>query len=186
MYTFVWRMLLKHKPKTKQDTKFETFPELTNSGLTADTILSNSTNVISDTHSISQRHSTLDSEKNSDTDGIELVAVRPIKDSTVNINNESKLKPGHFDVQTVKYTTILFAVTVVFVVSFLPYLVLVIWRTAIGGHEESVLSDSGMVAFNFGVRSYFLNSAINPLVYGFFNSQFRKYFSARCVHFWIR
>ena len=80
------------------------------------------------------------------------------------------------DIKTVKYTIIMLAITVVFVLSFLPYLILVLWRLFQTGYEVDILSDAGLVAFQIGIRSYLLNSAANPLLYGFFNPKFRTFF----------
>ena len=86
----------------------------------------------------------------------------------------------HVSVQTVKFTTVMFVITVVFVVSFLPHLAMALWRAFQGVYEGEVLEGAGLVAYNIGLRSYFLNSAINPLTYGFFNSKFRAFFCSCC------
>ena len=80
------------------------------------------------------------------------------------------------DIKTVKYTIIMLTITVVFVLSFLPYLILILWRLFQSGYEVDLLSDAGLVAFQIGIRSYLLNSATNPLLYGFFNPKFRTFF----------
>lgn len=80
------------------------------------------------------------------------------------------------DIKTMKYTIVMLVITVVFVLSFLPYLILVLWRMFQSGYEVDLLSDGGLIAFQIGIRSYLLNSAINPLLYGFFNPKFRTFF----------
>ncbi|XP_052763586.1 probable G-protein coupled receptor 19 [Mya arenaria] len=91
-------------------------------------------------------------------------------------------KTTHLDRTTVKFTMIMLVITVVFVISFLPFLALLLWRVAKGGYIVDALSDSGLVAFQFGLRSYFLNSALNPFTYGFFNSRFRDFlYTMVCV-----
>ncbi|XP_053383257.1 cholecystokinin receptor-like [Mercenaria mercenaria] len=82
----------------------------------------------------------------------------------------------HVSVKTMKFTTVMFVITTVFVVSFLPHLALSLWRAFQGTYEGESLSGAGLVAFQIGLRSYFLNSAINPLTYGLFNSKFRAFF----------
>ncbi|XP_053381730.1 cholecystokinin receptor type A-like [Mercenaria mercenaria] len=82
----------------------------------------------------------------------------------------------HVSVRTMKFTTVMFVITTVFIVSFLPHLALSLWRAFQGTYEGETLSGAGLVAFQIGLRSYLLNSAINPLTYGCFNSKFRAFF----------
>ncbi|KAL4217739.1 hypothetical protein ACF0H5_022479 [Mactra antiquata] len=95
-------------------------------------------------------------------------------------NNDSdkmkELRLKMLDLNTVKYTFIMIVITIVFVMSFLPYLALVIWRHYQDEHEMYTLTDTELVLFQIGVRSIFLNSALNPLIYGGFNSKFRTFF----------
>ncbi|KAK7115121.1 orexin/Hypocretin receptor type 1-like [Littorina saxatilis] len=72
-----------------------------------------------------------------------------------------------------KTTTVLFAVTLAYILSFLPYLVVMILRSTIKGFEGR-LSPVGEVAYKFCVKSFFINNAINPLIYSFLNAGFRK------------
>ncbi|XP_060077706.1 orexin/Hypocretin receptor type 1-like [Ylistrum balloti] len=72
-----------------------------------------------------------------------------------------------------KTTMMLFLVTVVFAVSFLPYCVVVILRAT---HREEIvnLSNIGKSMYNLLLRSYFMNSVFNPVVYCFVSQQFRN------------
>lgn len=79
------------------------------------------------------------------------------------------------DIKTVKCTVLMLVITVFFIVGYLPYLVLVIWRIFQTSYEGDILSDAGLVGFQFGIRSYLINSAVNPILYGFFNDNFRNY-----------
>lgn len=174
MYVLVGRVLLKHKLTQQKYTQSRPSSENTNSGSAQTTISEHS--------EPSDNRATCPTDKNAEvsdeptlTNGINLVTLHP-NGSIADLNNVKKKSPGQFDIKTVKFTVIMLVITIVFIVSFLPYLILVIWRAVIGGHEDDVLSDSGLVAFQFGIRSYFLNSAINPLTYGFFNSRFRYFF----------
>ncbi|XP_052763587.1 neuromedin-U receptor 2-like [Mya arenaria] len=88
---------------------------------------------------------------------------------------EMATQPSHTKPRTVRLTMLMVVITVVFVVSFLPFFLLVIWRAKNGTFESDFLSDSDLVAFQFGIRSYLFSSAINPFMYGFFNSEFREY-----------
>ncbi|XP_052763585.1 probable G-protein coupled receptor 19 [Mya arenaria] len=98
-----------------------------------------------------------------------------ISDKADGSTQQAQHKATQLDRKTVKFTMIMLVITVVFVISFLPYQALVLWRVSKGGYEADVLSDGGLVAFQFGLRSYFLNSALNPFIYGFFNSRFRDF-----------
>ncbi|KAL3887971.1 hypothetical protein ACJMK2_000356 [Sinanodonta woodiana] len=101
------------------------------------------------------------------------------RDGRVNTDtdNVKDLRMKLLDINTIKYTVIMFIVALLFVVSFLPYLSLIIWNTfSINDYEINFFSDSAMVGYEIGIRSYFINTACNPLVYGFFNSQFRDFF----------
>ncbi|XP_045182631.2 uncharacterized protein LOC123541280 [Mercenaria mercenaria] len=91
-----------------------------------------------------------------------------------------ELRMKMLDISTVKYTVIMLVITIVFVFSFLPYLALVIWRYIEDDHEVNFMSDTGLVFFQIGIRSIFLNSSLNPVIYGGFNSKFRAFFYDTC------
>lgn len=175
MYSLVGRVLLKHKLHQQKYTKPQPSNENTNSGASAQTNLSDQTDAAVETNLDATINTEADPDDVPKSNGVKLVNMNP-SGSVADVNNVRTSTTDQFDIKTVKYTLIMLVITIVFVVSFLPYLILVIWRAAIGGHEENVLSNSGLVAFNFGIRSYFLNSAINPMTYGFFNSKFRNFF----------
>lgn len=70
-----------------------------------------------------------------------------------------------------KTTLMLFAITVVYVVSFLPFLALATHRASvkvrnINNHLEAL--------YQLAIRSYLVNSAVNPFIYSFFNDSFRN------------
>ncbi|XP_060556480.1 cholecystokinin receptor type A-like [Ruditapes philippinarum] len=92
------------------------------------------------------------------------------------VQNKAK---DHVNVKTIKFTTVMFVITIVFIISFLPHLALSLWRAFRSTYEGETLDGAGLVAFQIGLRSYFLNSAINPLTYGFFNPRFRAFFYKR-------
>lgn len=86
------------------------------------------------------------------------------------------------DSKTVKSTLIMIAITAAFIISCLPYLALVIWRTFKGGHETEFLTDNEKIFYDIGIRSFLLNNAINPILYGFLNDKFRRFIcSSVCV-----
>ncbi|XP_041361669.1 orexin receptor type 1-like [Gigantopelta aegis] len=72
-----------------------------------------------------------------------------------------------------KTTVIGFVVTLVFVLSFLPFLSLVGARSVFKNFDYD-LKGAAMVAFNVFIRSYFVNSAANPIIYGVLNVRFRQ------------
>lgn len=71
-----------------------------------------------------------------------------------------------------KTTIIAFAISSVFVVSYLPYLVLMTVR-GFNKNFDYKLQGASLCAYNIFVRFYFLNCAANPLLYGVLNKRFR-------------
>ncbi|KAL3887990.1 hypothetical protein ACJMK2_000375 [Sinanodonta woodiana] len=106
--------------------------------------------------------------------------VSPANDTKVPRFVLSLSKKTSSDISTVRYTTLMLVITVTFIVSFLPYLCLMLWRSLLSGYEVNQMTDLQLIFFSIGIRSYFLNSAMNPMIYGFFNSQFRKFFTRFC------
>ena len=90
-------------------------------------------------------------------------------------------KSHQFDADTVRVTILMVIVTVIFIGSFLPYLSLSVWASIEGRDEALFLSEAGLVAYHIGLRSYLLNSALNPWIYGIFNRQFRRFYFGWCV-----
>lgn len=70
-------------------------------------------------------------------------------------------------------TLVLFAVTLAFVISFLPFLVVMLLRSFITDFEKN-LSPAEEVVYKFSVKSYLINSAVNPVLYSFLNVNFRR------------
>ena len=91
-------------------------------------------------------------------------------------DNIKDLRMKMLDINTIKYTIIMIIIAFVFILSCVPYLALAVWRTYADDDFVYTLTDAQLVWFQIGIRSYFLNGAINPLIYGFFNSQFRAFF----------
>lgn len=79
-----------------------------------------------------------------------------------------------------KTTLVAFAVTVVFIVSFLPYLILMAVRSVWKNFDDSLTSAAELNVYNIFVRSYFINSASNPIIYSVINAKFRR----ECVRLW--
>jgi hypothetical protein len=72
------------------------------------------------------------------------------------------------------------SISIAFIVSFLPYLGLVTWRTLAVKYEVDLLSDSGLIAYQIFIRSFLISSAVNPLIYGFLNNEFRQFVTTLC------
>ncbi|XP_060569366.1 uncharacterized protein LOC132727799 [Ruditapes philippinarum] len=69
-------------------------------------------------------------------------------------------------------TLIMRMVTIAFVVSFLPYLVIVTLRYS-NTDIPTKLSKVEQILYHVFLRTYFVNSMINPFIYGFMNVEFR-------------
>lgn len=70
-------------------------------------------------------------------------------------------------------TVMLFSVTIAYIVSFLPFVVIVILRVTIPTLYLT-LSNAEKSAWHFFLRSYVINCAVNPILYGLFNKDFRQ------------
>ena len=71
-------------------------------------------------------------------------------------------------------TTIIFiTVTVIFVISFLPFLTVTLLKAAKVAFYEFT-SHENEVIYNVCVRSYFINNSINPIIYSVLNVNFRQ------------
>ncbi|KAK3087592.1 hypothetical protein FSP39_007946 [Pinctada imbricata] len=84
------------------------------------------------------------------------------------------------NVNTRKYTIVMLSISIAFILSFLPYLGLITWRTLSKDYEPNLFSTSQLVAFQIGLRSFLLSSACNPLIYGFLNTDFKKFILSIC------
>ncbi|XP_046542835.1 orexin receptor type 2-like [Haliotis rubra] len=67
----------------------------------------------------------------------------------------------------------LFLITLVFVVSFLPHLTLMV-TLAVNKYIFEEIQGFGLAAFNLFIRSFFINSASNPFIYSFCSTNFRR------------
>lgn len=80
---------------------------------------------------------------------------------------------GRMSIRTLRTTSIFFAVSAAFVLSFLPYLIANILKfTKVAFYD--IESSSVEVVYNFCVRSYFISNCINPIIYSALNVNFRK------------
>ena len=81
--------------------------------------------------------------------------------------------PKKRKIKVTRTTVVLFAVTVAYIISFLPFLILMVIRSVKKDFEDN-LTPAQEVGFKFCVKSYFINNAINPVIYSFLNINFRK------------
>ena len=72
-----------------------------------------------------------------------------------------------------KTTRMLFAISLVFVASFLPFFCVVMARAAQGRRFLASLTDAGVVVVSILIRSSLISNAANPIIYGLCNKQFR-------------
>lgn len=86
-------------------------------------------------------------------------------------------------IKVTRTTVVLFAVTVAYVLSYLPFLILMVIRSLKKDFEDS-LSPGAEVVYKFCIKSYFINNAINPLIYSFLNINFRKDANALLRRIW--
>ncbi|WAR20274.1 GPR1-like protein [Mya arenaria] len=78
----------------------------------------------------------------------------------------------HIRVRIGRSTLMLFLITLAYIVSFLPFYVIAIFRQT-DSTFVSRMDGAGYMAYHLCLRSYLLSSAINPIIYSFCNSQFR-------------
>ena len=81
-------------------------------------------------------------------------------------------KHGGHSFRTKRLTCMLFLMTSVFEISFIPYLVMVTIRNQ-NPLLYSSLSVGGKMAYQFFLRFYLINCALNPVIYCFYNQNFR-------------
>lgn len=93
-----------------------------------------------------------------------------------NINNgffSKSSKRRNSAIMRRKRTTLtLFLITIIQILSYVPYIALLICKAIIPGFLIS-LNENGQIAYNFAILSHFLSSGVNPFVYGFFSKDFR-------------
>ncbi|CAG2211933.1 unnamed protein product [Mytilus edulis] len=71
-------------------------------------------------------------------------------------------------------TFMLFIVTLAFMVTFAPYCIVALLRNLEGVGYYSKLTDIQKTVYQLFLRSYFLSSAINPIIYSFLNQSFKS------------
>lgn len=85
--------------------------------------------------------------------------------------SDASSHPGP-SVRTRKVTMMLFIITIVFILSFIPHLVIIIWITV----RPTVIDDldpTSIAVYNVFLRSFVINNMANPIIYGFVDKKFR-------------
>lgn len=73
-----------------------------------------------------------------------------------------------------KTTIVAFTVTLVFVFSFLPYLIIMFLSALMDDFDYSRRDTAVVNVYNIFLRFYFINSAANPIIYGALSARFRS------------
>lgn len=111
------------------------------------------------------------SDSDSDTSGMKLKKKRSI------LHRRKKIREQYIHLR--KYTLLMLSVSMAFILSFLPYLGLMTWRTLAVKYEREILSKVELILFNIFLRSWMLSSVVNPIIYGFFNADFSTFVCGR-------
>ncbi|XP_055997019.1 cholecystokinin receptor type A-like [Ostrea edulis] len=123
---------------------------------------------------------------------------RSIKKTDSNAGNKASEKRAKFKRQRslsvqseearrsrmIKITLMLFLVTLLFMISFIPYCVIVIIRYVQPNYYPS-LSNTGKVFYHFILRSYLLSMSLNPVIYSFMSEKFREE-CRKCIRKFVR
>ncbi|XP_071097800.1 neuropeptide S receptor-like [Haliotis cracherodii] len=72
-----------------------------------------------------------------------------------------------------KTTFMMFIITAVFILSFIPHLALMATR-AVQKHTYDHLEGAPLALYNIFFRTFFINSVSNPIIYGFMSDKFRS------------
>lgn len=124
------------------------------------------------------------SDSDDETKGLNSSTKRSIKATNSNTAAEKRAKYNRqrsMSVQSeevrrarmIKITVMLFAVTLLFMLSFIPYCVIVIIRY-INPPYYFTLSNTGKAVYHFVLRSYLLSMSMNPIIYSFMSQKFRE------------
>ncbi|WAR18052.1 OPSD-like protein [Mya arenaria] len=84
--------------------------------------------------------------------------------------------------RTKQVTLMLFIITVVFVLSFIPHLILMV-TISFKSDFLMDMSPIGVAVYNIFLRSFVINNMANPIIYGFCDKKFRSECSAVCLSF---
>lgn len=101
-----------------------------------------------------------------------LITSRSSVSSVSTFQNYVTRRHGGHRFRTKRLTCMLFLMTSVFEISFIPYLTIVSIRNRYPFLYSS-LAVNGKMAYQFFLRFYLINCALNPIIYCFYNQNFR-------------
>ena len=102
----------------------------------------------------------------------ELSTFRSSVSSISTFHNYVTRRHGGHRFRAKRLTCMLFLMTSVFEISFIPYLTIVSIRNRNPGFYSS-LASNGRMAYQFFLRFYLINMSLNPIIYCFYNQNFR-------------
>lgn len=76
------------------------------------------------------------------------------------------------------FTLISLSITVAFIISYLPFTILMIWQLISDYHSQ--LTGPQLAVYEIFLRSWLISSCVNPIIYGFYNHNFRRFFTSIC------
>ena len=139
------------------------------------TLISNSKSAVCKTNSTSTHNSTKERDlhqKRLKRMMSELSSVSGDESTSERGSGNSKFTSKR-QMRTMRITSMLFIITLIFVISFLPYLIISIMN----GLDENFWNDmtiEELVIFNLLLRTYFINNTVNPIVYWFLDKKFKQ------------
>ena len=93
-----------------------------------------------------------------------------------NLSRRRTISGGREMLSTTKLTYTMLAVTLGFIISYLPHLSVQVIRGFHSSYMEEMLrtSPAFFALHHLCIRSFFVNNAINPIIYGFLNDTFKR------------
>ncbi|XP_060064365.1 cholecystokinin receptor type A-like [Ylistrum balloti] len=93
-----------------------------------------------------------------------------------NRSSQNPLRPKETTIsdKEQRITKVLFAITMLFICSFLPYIIIMIAFFSDSSYSDG-LNTTELVLYLISFRLYMINSVANSLFYGFFDTKFRKH-----------
>ncbi|KAL3892216.1 hypothetical protein ACJMK2_004446 [Sinanodonta woodiana] len=114
-----------------------------------------------------------DPSVNRNKNSLKTLALKKTLLTTIMESQKPKTEKTEHKISVRKTTFLLFLVTLFYIISFLPFMVIVTIRNIKPDiYDRMSFVESSI--YNLFLRSYFLNNVINPILYGFLNEQFRK------------
>ena len=98
---------------------------------------------------------------------------RLIVKPNVRNTSESSLKPGQSSKATIRVTVMLFTVSLVFAISFLPHLALMVVTSRKKNFLNS-LDQTEVIFYQLFLRIFIINNIANPIIYMFCDKKFRQ------------